>query len=206
MGPHSKHLKIAMVILAAGESSRMDTIKQILPWKDTTLLGHVIKQGLASKTDDVYVVLGANAETVLSEIDQSNISIIHNHNWHKGMGTSLARAIHYFDEKFLFYDAVLVALSDQPLIDVEYFNSLLIKYIDSDKDIVATQIKQSAGVPAIFASRYFNELGKLHEDFGARKILNTNPKEVLVLNVDSNIVDIDTMDIYKELYLKYGKL
>ncbi|MBG7631334.1 MAG: NTP transferase domain-containing protein, partial [Bacteroidetes bacterium] len=52
---------IAMLILAAGESKRMNGIKQLLPWKNTTLLGNAIEQGLNSNVNLVYVVLGANS-------------------------------------------------------------------------------------------------------------------------------------------------
>ena len=55
---------IAMVILAAGAATRMQAIKQLLPWKKTTLLGNAIEQGLQSNVDKVYVVLGANASKI----------------------------------------------------------------------------------------------------------------------------------------------
>ena len=57
--PSKVKKKIATIILAAGESKRMDGIKQLLPWKDSTLLGHAITQSLQSSTNEIYVVLGA---------------------------------------------------------------------------------------------------------------------------------------------------
>ena len=53
--------KLAVLILAAGASSRMGKPKQLLPWKNTTLLGHAIAQAKKVSTA-VFVVLGANAE------------------------------------------------------------------------------------------------------------------------------------------------
>lgn len=50
---------IAMLILAAGGSSRMEGIKQLLSWNNSTLLGSAITTGLNSDVKDVFVVLGA---------------------------------------------------------------------------------------------------------------------------------------------------
>ena len=51
----SKASTIAVLILAAGASTRMGTIKQLLPWAKTNLLGHAIEQA-KNITDHVYAV------------------------------------------------------------------------------------------------------------------------------------------------------
>ncbi len=199
-----KKLKTAMIILAAGESKRMGVLKQILPWKNTTLLGHAIEQGINSNVDDVFVVLGAHAEQILKEIDQSKVKIVYNQYWKTGMGTSLACAIHYFDKKSLIFDAVLITLADQPLLDVDYYDKLLKCFLDNNKNIVASKLKNRAGVPAIFKSSYFNEFKLLNKDYGARKILISNAKDVYILDVNYNTIDVDTMDTYNILFKKFG--
>src|SRR5680860_1232621 len=82
---------IAIVILAAGASSRMGQAKQLLPWEDTTLLGNAIRKAKASDANSVIVVLGANAESIRMEISESQIIIIENPIWASGLGTSIAR-------------------------------------------------------------------------------------------------------------------
>jgi len=199
-----KQPKIAMVILAAGESKRMRTIKQVLPWKKTTLLGHIIDEGLNSNIDEVFVVLGANSESILKKIDPTNITIIKNRNWQEGMGTSIACAMHYFTNKSLHFDAALIALSDQPLIDSKHFNMLISNLFDDNINIVATQIKNRIGVPAVFDSKYFDALSKLNKDYGARKILSSSSDDILSINTEERTADIDTMEAYRFLYDKYG--
>jgi len=95
---------IAMVILAAGAASRMQAIKQLLPWKKTTLLGNAIEQGLQSNVDKVYVVLGANASKIKKQILNYPIQIIEHKNWQLGIGSSIACAINYFNENNLNYN------------------------------------------------------------------------------------------------------
>ena len=200
----NKKTKTAIIILAAGQSKRMGTLKQNLPWKRTTLLGHAIEQGINSIADHVFVVLSSNSKAIINKTDSGNITTISNPDWESGMGTSIARAMHYLDKNSLYFDAVLIALSDQPLIEYKHYNNLINSLFKNNKTIAATQFDNRAGVPAIFSSQYFSLLSKLHKDHGARKILSKHEEEIQILNIDNKIIDLDTMDAYKHLYKKYG--
>ena len=145
-----KNHKIAMIILAAGESKRLGAIKQNLPWKNTTLLGHVIEQGLCSIADDIFVVLGSNADAIINTIDPAKITIIKNPNWEEVMGTSIACAIQFLERNSTQFDAVLIALSDQPLIDKKHYNELIYSHINDNITLVATEINNRYVFPAIF--------------------------------------------------------
>ncbi len=203
MNQRAEH-QIAIVILAAGASKRMPAIKQLLPWKQTTFINHCIEQSLGSKAQDVFVVLGAHAEEILKNL-HPKATVVMNPNWEQGMGTSVAKAIHFFEEKSLFFDAVLLVLVDQPLLDYGYFNKLLDKYIDTNKNIVASKIKAGAGVPVILNQIYFKNLKKLDQDYGAKRILAENWHDVLVVDSEEKNRDIDTMEAYKALYEVFGK-
>ncbi len=65
---------IAVVILAAGESSRMKQAKQLLPWGTSTLLGNAIKEALESNSEKVYVVLGAKVPIILTSRSDSDMT------------------------------------------------------------------------------------------------------------------------------------
>lgn len=195
---------IAIVILAAGASKRMSAIKQLLPWKQTTLINHCIEQSDGSNAQKVFVVLGANAAEILQNLNPK-AQVVKNPNWEQGMGTSIARAIHYFEEKSLFFDAVLFALVDQPLLDSDYFNILINKYLNSNNNIIASQINEGAGVPVILSQIYFDNLKKLNQDYGAKRILTENWQDVLVVNSEEKNRDVDTMEAYEALYEAFGK-
>ena len=195
--------KIAIIILAAGASSRMGKIKQLLPWKQTTLIGNAIEQALDSKADDVFVVLGANYQLISKEIKQENITIIYNKNWTLGMGSSIVCAMDFFDKKHKKYDGVLITLVDQPLIDVIYFNMLINKFIDNN--IIASKYKNRVGVPAIFSLKYFNELRQLNGDIGARNLILKHINDVKKIDAFDKIQDIDSIESYEHLYSLFGK-
>jgi molybdenum cofactor cytidylyltransferase len=186
--------KIALIILAAGSSKRMKAVKQLLPWRNTTLLEHVIETGVN--------FLGANYKNIEEQIDSANVTLINNPRWEEGMGTSISCSLAYLNTKSLIFDAILIALCDQPLIDVTYFNKLINNFIDKNINIVSSNL----GVPAIFGLKYFKSLTELDQDIGARKIISSNKDDLFVVQEEKKLVDIDTEKDYNELFRKYGKL
>lgn len=187
----------AMVILAAGASSRMQAIKQLLPWKNTTLLGNAIEQGLQSNVEVVYVVLGKNAAKIKSQVSNYPIQIIENKNWQQGIGSSIACAIKYFKENKLNYNSVLITLADQPLINTAYYNLLIAQSLTYKERIIASNIHHKPSVPAIFDAYFFDKLSQLNEDKGAKQLMQAVSDDVFIVNSDINLVDIDTIETYE---------
>lgn len=190
---------IAMLILAAGESKRMNGIKQLLPWKNTTLLGNAIEQGLNSNVNVVYVVLGANSEKIEETISKYPVQIIKNNNWKKGMGGSISSAFAYFKENKLDYKAVLITLADQPLIEATYYNLLILHFSTNKERIIASKTNNRPSVPAIFDGYYFEKLSQLNNDKGAKDLLRSVPNDIFIVNAKVNLVDVDTEATYKEI-------
>jgi len=197
-------MKIATLILAAGESKRMKGIKQLLPWKDSTLLGYAITQSLQSSANEVYVVLGANMNKIMNSVDTRKVNLVINDDWSLGMGTSIAAAIRFFRANQLDFDGILIRLIDQPLLDVKYYNLLINNYIDS-KNIIASSYKSGYGVPVIFDKNYFHELLDLKSDKGAKDIIKEHKKELIIVDSEGGTIDLDDKQTYLKYYNKYGK-
>ena len=190
---------LAIVILAAGSSSRMKAVKQLLPWEGTTLLGTVIEQALKSSIQHVYVVLGANYKLINKEIQKYPITILKNSEWELGMGTSISYVFKHFSENKINFDGVMIVLGDQPFVDCQYLNELVVAFNKNNQEkIIATNYLNKTGVPAIFPPNNYEQLHQLKEDFGARKILNSNSDNIYIINNEKVIIDIDTDDEYKE--------
>lgn len=186
----------AILILAAGASKRMGDIKQLLSYKNSTLLGHAIKQAI-SASNNVYVVLGANRDKI-KKIIPNNVTIIQNKQWEQGMGTTIATGINTLREKGT-YDAVLIMLADQPLIDSVYLKKMMEVFAENTHQIVATRYNSKNGVPAIFDKALFPELTKLDSDVGAQQLMKTHTQVIMSLDVGEKAIDIDTPESYLEL-------
>jgi len=195
--------KVAAVVLAAGAYRRMSAIKQLLPWKDTTLLGFVIKQLEQAGAAHIFVVLGAHQKEILKHLDITDVSVIENNDWSKGMGTSIASTITYLKDQQLEYDGLLVTACDQPLISLTHYKKLINSCINS-KRIVASSYEGNIGIPAVFAKEYFNELGTLSKDVGAKSVVKKHLNHLIRLDAPEAGIDLDTKQRYEKYYQTYG--
>jgi molybdenum cofactor cytidylyltransferase len=194
-----KKNQIAVIVLAAGESSRMQQAKQVLPWGDSTLLGHAIDVAMKSMANKVYVVLGANVQTIQEQVDLSHVKCIINKDWKNGLGSSIAYAVQYLAESDKQYDGLLFMLCDQPLIDTYYLNAMINTFGDGVKNIVATAYKQRNGVPVLYHKKYMQILSMLDGDSGAKEIIAKNSEDVIALSPEGKELDLDTYAAYQNL-------
>ena len=193
---------IAILILAAGDSTRMGSPKQLLKWKNTTLLGNAIETAQELKASKLTVVLGANYEDIKKKISQDQIEIIRNDNWKLGLGKSIAFGINHILKNDFELDGVFVMLADQPLIDATFLNSILDKFEVGKRQIIATSYKNGKqGVPVLFDKGYFEELSQLNDDNGAKRVLQKHSENVLVIKGDTMVSDIDSLEDYNRLYM-----
>ena len=197
----SQKPNIAILILAAGDSSRMGTPKQLLKWKNTSLLGHAIETAKKSNTSKICVILGANYYLINAKINNYEVEVLVNESWKKGLGNSIAFGVNHVLKEDTNFDAVIVMLADQPLIESVYLNKVLDTYEMGKRQIIATSYKRGKqGVPVLFDAIYLEELSQLNDDKGAKGILQKYSKNVLAINADNRVSDIDTLEDYKRLY------
>ncbi|MBF7070557.1 nucleotidyltransferase family protein [Arcobacter butzleri] len=185
---------LAVVILAAGTSSRLGEItKQLLVYKDETLLKIAVKKALKI-SKDVFVVLGHEKEKCEKELEDFDVNIIYNPNYKKGMGSTLSLGIKHTKE----FNYTMVMLCDQPFIPLSHFQALK-KDIQNENIIASLYEKnKSSKVPAIFPKKYYDELLKLYADFGAKEILQKESCINIQLEKDF-CMDIDTFEDIKFL-------
>ena len=185
---------LAVVILAAGISSRLGNLtKQLLVYKNETLLKIVVKKALEI-SKNVFVVLGHEKEKCEKELEDFDVNIIYNSNYKKGMGSTLSLGIKHTKE----FNYTMVMLCDQPFIPISHFQVL--KENIQNENIIASlyEKNKSAKVPAIFPKKYYDELLKLDADFGAKEILQKESCINIQLEKDF-CIDIDTLEDMKFL-------
>lgn len=185
---------LAVVILAAGISSRLGNItKQLLVYKNETLLKIAVKKALEI-SKDVFVVLGHEKEKCEKELEDFDVNIIYNPNYKKGMGSTLSLGIKHTKE----FNYTMIILCDQPFIPISHFQAL--KENIQNENIIASlyEKNKSAKVPAIFPKKYYDELLKLDADFGAKEILQKESCINIQLEKDF-CIDIDTLEDMKFL-------
>ncbi len=195
---------IAIIILAAGASTRMGTPKQLLPYQGYSLIRRTIESAVASVCKPVVVVLGANAQRIACEINQSSVMVVENPDWHLGMGSSIRRGILEIATCSPTIDAAVITVCDQPFLDPEIINHLVAAYNSTGKPIVACQYADTLGVPVLFKHTLFDELATLTETVGAKKLINKYHNQVFSIPFPLGVIDIDTPIDYQQLQKNFG--
>tara|TARA_R110002050_G_scaffold20348_1_gene57626 strand:- start:14826 stop:15443 length:618 start_codon:yes stop_codon:yes gene_type:complete len=188
-----------IVILAAGNSSRLGQPKQFLKWGNTTLLEHTVNQALHSESTDIWVVTGAYHSEMTDLLADYPVQILHNSDWKNGLGSSIATAT---KELALLHSSILFLLADQPEVTTAYINRMITEFRTGENNIVATQYPNSIGIPVVFDKTYFSELA-INSGNGAKQVLLSHAKQVSVIEPAQAFQDIDTKEDYEKLYLEY---
>lgn len=186
---------ISLIILAAGESSRLGQPKQNLLFNGKTLLQRAIEAGQESACDNIIVVLGANFNQITSP---SEITTLYNQDWKNGMASSIARGMLEITND-LSVDKVIIMLCDQPFVSASLLNSLIDKQSQTGKSIAACTYGNTIGVPALFDRQLFAELLQLQGDEGAKQILKNHSDNIATIPFEQGDIDIDTPSDYNQL-------
>jgi len=176
---------VATIILAAGESKRLGKPKQLLPYKNTTLLGNSINAATESGLTNILIVLGSNFLKISQSIKCKSIRQIINTKWKEGMGSSLSTGM----KTVLNEEAVLIMLCDQPKITSKHISSLIDNY--QPGKIIGSTYDGILGVPALFPKKYFEHLAGLSGDQGAKKIIEQFSENVISVECPEGAIDID---------------
>src|ERR1035438_3730535 len=64
--------QLGVIILGAGASSRMGRPKLLLPWRDTTVIGEIVRQWRELGTAQIAVVHRPNDAPFAAELDRLN--------------------------------------------------------------------------------------------------------------------------------------
>ncbi len=187
---------IAILLLAAGGSTRFGSPKQLLPYKGKPLIQHLAETALHSKASATYVVLGAATEKIRPVLSGLSAQIILNDQWQEGIGSSIRVGINTFSKEV---DAALIMLCDQPLATSEILNRIIEAHQTSTKPIIASEYANTLGVPALFAKSLFPELLNLQGDRGAKQIIQSYSNDVASVPFPGGAVDINTVDDLKLL-------
>lgn len=198
----SKITRLGCIVLAAGGSTRFGALKQLLEFKGKSLLNRSVKLACDVVNNRVVVVHGPKPTKCQREISAYEVLNLVNEDWQSGLSSSLALAIESLPAD---YDAVLVLLCDQPLIERPQVDLLINAWSANPEKIIASKYADTTGVPAIIPRTYFQQLLKLTGDEGAKKILARFSNDVVTVPIPEAEYDIDTQEDFARLLFRNQK-
>lgn len=179
------------ILLAAGESRRMGFPKALLEIDGRTFVAQTAASMLAA-VDRLVVVIGAYADQVRAAIPSDpRIIPAENRDYRRGQLSSIKIGLATISAEA---DAVLIHLTDHPMVKPTTFPRLTRAYELGGKPIAIARHGGRRGHPVLFARALFGELMAAPENEGARVVVNADPDRVAYVDVDDAgvLLDLDT--------------
>lgn len=192
-----------LILLAAGNSSRMGTAKQLLSYQGKTLLDRTIDTALeVFNQNQIILVLGADHKEIASKIENKNVQISINDDWRSGMASSIKVGLEALIKQFPNIEHCFISVCDQPYLTSDIFTEMFQLKENSNKEIIAARYSDTVGVPALFSKKYFEVLMELSGEQGAKKIIQRSMEDVETFEFEIGAIDIDTKVDYENLKSK----
>lgn len=188
---------IGIILLAAGESKRMGSPKQLLDIAGKSLLRRTAEVALATDCYPVVMVIGANKAPIAPEIIDLPLTVIDNPMWHEGMSTSVKMGMAGLYMTYKEVEAVLIMVCDQPYVSVSLLERMIEVYRTKKPPIVACKYGEEIGVPVLFDRKLFDELLTLSGDKGAKPIVMNHLDEAYLVTFEAGSIDLDTPEDYE---------
>lgn len=181
-------MKIAGLVLAAGEGSRFGGTKQLAEVRGRPLLEHALAAvaGLSPRA----VVLGHAAEEILGRVDLQGARAVVCEDWREGQAASLRAGIAALGPDV---DAIVVVLGDQPLIGASAVAAVAAA-AGGDEDAVRACYGGTPGHPVLLRRALLERAGELHGDTGFRDLLRGARVREVDLTGTADPADVDTRE------------
>jgi molybdenum cofactor cytidylyltransferase len=181
------------LVLGAGGSQRLGRPKQLLPYGEGTLLGHVVGTARACGFDQTIVAIGGSAPAVREEVDLAGTDVVVNDAHGAGCSSSIAAALNAVDPRC---DLMVLMLGDQPGVTVGTVATLLAGR--GQAPLAVCRYDDGNGHPIAFARSVFPALADLHGDKGVWRLLDQRSAEVETVPIAGPVpLDVDTPEDYR---------
>ena len=169
---------IPLVVLAAGKSTRMGRPKATLRLDAAdTFLTRIIRTFQDAPVDDVVVVLGYQAETILRSVESSGLSarFVVNDQYESGQLSSVLAGLGAIDRPGV--SAMLMTLVDVPLVSLATVRGVLERYRTTGAPVVRPVSGGRHGHPVLIDRSLFNAIRAADPQQGAKPIIRAHVSE-----------------------------
>jgi len=186
---------IVGILLAAGKGDRFGGGKLLSTLPDGLPIALAAARNLQPACDRLLVVLRPGDTALADLLTADGFAVMVCHDAEAGMGHSLAAGVRASPEA----GAWIVALADMPYIQSTSHHGVAARLRAGDS-LVATKFQGRRGHPVGFSGRWRDQLSVLTGDQGGKAILEQNPGELRLVEVDDPGVVRD-IDRPEDLYI-----
>jgi molybdenum cofactor cytidylyltransferase len=180
-------MTIAALLLAAGESTRMGRMKQLVPWDGRPLVQWQAEQLSDGGAGEVVVMLGHRAEEIRAAVP-AWCRVVVNEAYRDGRATSLkAGALALGDE----IEAVLIINVDQPR-PAWLSRRLVQRWRETRAPVVSPKFPRRFGHPVLLDGSLLPELREVDEATqGLRAVVQKHAAQAIAVAIDNEALDYD---------------
>ncbi|MBO1871414.1 nucleotidyltransferase family protein [Lachnoanaerobaculum sp. Marseille-Q4761] len=191
-----------LVILAAGEGKRFGGDKLLADIKGIKLYQYMEKIYNQAYDFDNKIIVSKDGE-ILEYYKGRGFTSIYNDKPELGKSRSIKLAVEEL-KKIENSGSALFGVCDQPLLRSDTISKIIDEFQKSNKTISSVRCGNRLGNPCIFSNKYFDELLRLGEDEGGKKLIKAHICEVLFVDIENEdeLMDIDTKDAYNYVLKK----
>ncbi len=197
-------MTVAAILLAAGESTRMGRLKQLLPWDGSTLLEWQVNQLFEGGASEVVVVLGHEAAQIRTAAGELKGRLVVNDAYREGRASSLRAGAKAIREPT---EAVVILSVDQPR-PAWVTRKLLEAWKREAALVVIPRLGGHSGHPVIVAGSLLAELRTVDEaTLGLRAVLKRHLADTEAVDFPAAPFDVDlnTAAEYRRALASFGR-
>ena len=186
--------RIAALLLAAGQSSRMGSNKLLAEVDGRPMVARVAQRLLSSHARPIVAVLGNEAARVDAALGKLPLERVRNPAFAEGLSSSLKTGLAALPADI---DGVIVCLGDMPLVAGRDLDRLIAAFNPLEgRAIVVPTRHGKRGNPVLWAKRFIPEMAELAGDVGAKHLIGEHAELVAEIEMDTDgvLIDIDTPD------------
>lgn len=189
----------AVIVLAAGDSTRMGRPKALLDWHGRPLIEHVLATAREGGCARSLVVLGRDAESIMAAADLGDAMVLINPDPAQGQISSTRLGMQNLDFST---DCGVIWPVDCPLVqaaDVRALVDSYVKWRTSLMRIFVPTHKGRRGHPMLVDIGFRQPFMELPPGATARKVIDDNHTQVMEVPTDNPgvLADIDTPQEYR---------
>lgn len=183
---------LAVILLAAGPSSRLGHPKQLVKVDGECLVRRTARVALSLQPQSLLVINGHERERVIGELVDLDVRHIYNRDWEQGMGGSILAGARALGDDV---GGVLVMVCDQWRLAPEDLRRLVDHWRGDPSRICVARWSEGAaqvsGPPVLFPGHLLRDLRAMDKHRGARQVIDVNIDIVDYVEVPSAAWDLD---------------
>ena len=189
----SKRVKLAFIMLAAGNSRRFGSNKLMYEVDGVPMYQRTLRQlrKAAEKIPDSRIILVTQPQysEIIDVVKGTGAEVLFNPQPERGIASSMQIGLESAKDA----DACMFTVADQPWLTAETIIALYDAFQSENKGMACIRHGEKTGNPCVFSKKYYKELMGITGDRGGKQVIKRHPEDVVYFKIsdERELQDVD---------------